>query len=199
MRRTLFVAFSGVIAVLMAVSPAAADTPLAHTGNVGPHRLIDTWSKPGMACHLSQVAFNWWMLDRISVRPPKMRGTRDHQPVAWRFFVERSPIGTEVAIPYDWKVTFRSPRQSAVAHVHTPARFSRMDTPITVPKPHAHGDVYAYRVKVRMIWYRANGTVQGRATHLVDLRRQTAINDPDGQVDDATFPAPCWTSRPPTQ
>jgi hypothetical protein len=190
MRKAWFVALSSVFVLLLAVGPAMADTPLSHSGKVGPHRLVDNWNKPGMNCRFAQVEPKWWMLDRISVRPPKMRGTRDNQRVAWRFFVERTPIGTGTAIPADWKVTYRSPRQFGTAHVHTPASFSRMGVPVEVPAAHAHGDTYAYRVKVRMLWYRANGALQGKATHIVDFTWQSPPDD--------VFTAPCFTSQPPS-
>lgn len=193
MRKASFVAIWTVFALLLAAGPAAADTPSSHSGNVGPHRLVDSWAKPGMTCRLAQVEPMWWMLDRISVRPPMVRGTRDDQRVAWRFIVQRSPIAgwpETVGRPYDWKVTYRSPRQFGTGHVHSPAKLSRMAVPVVVPGPHAHGDTYAYRVKVRMFWYRANGTLQGKATHLVDYTWQSPPDD--------AFVAPCFTSQPPT-
>jgi hypothetical protein len=196
MRKSLFLVLPSVLAVLMSASPVLADTPVTHTGNVGPHRLIDNTDRAGMTCRLEQVVEpepggggGWWMLDRISVRPPRMRGTRANQLVAWRFIVQRGKIGTGVGVPPEWKVTYRSPRQYATAGVHSPASFSRMKVPVRVPKPHAGGDSYAYRVKVKMFWYRANGTLQGTASHRVDYAREIPPDD--------VFAAPCITSRPP--
>ena len=201
MRRSLLVVLSGVVVLLTGASPAFADTEISDswTGDRGiaPHRLVDSSAKAGMTVHYSQTAFGtdeypgreWWTVDQISVRPPKMRGIRDHQLVAWRFIVERGKIGTGAWAPPDWKVTYRSPRQWSMAYVDYPAVFSKMSVPVAVPGAHSAGDSWAYRVKVKMLWYRRDGAIQATALHGVDYYRT--------HFSDYVFEAPVITSRSP--
>jgi hypothetical protein len=109
-----------------------------------------------------------------------MRGTRNNQLVAWRFIVERSGTG-----PWNFQVTYRSPNQWGTAHTDSPALFSRMSVPVNVPD----GDTFFYRVKVKMFWYRRDGSIQGTGVHRVDYNRSTPP--------DAAFEGPCSTSQPP--
>ena len=198
MKRLAMLVSVGAMALFVGVGPALADTAIRHTGKVGPHRLIDSMQKPGMTCVLAQSESptnenpggGWWTLKNISVRPPLMRGTRDYQRVAWRFIVERGFIGTGIPVDPEWKVTYRSPRQFGIAHVHVPADFTRMSVGVKVPGPHPGGDGYEYRVKVKMFWYRPNGSVQGKAVHAPDYHREIP-------PDDAFIHGSCITSRPP--
>jgi hypothetical protein len=94
-----------------------------------------------------------------------MRSISTSQVVGWRFIVQRSQDGGP------WQRTFRSPIQKALAHQDANASFTRMWVKVNVPPDGLSDEFitsYSYRVIVRMIWYRADGTQQGSARHLVD-------------------------------
>ncbi len=162
----------GVVMLLVAATPVAADTSMSHTGVVGPHRLVDTSSRPGMTCEMSQLPSGYWTMHAVSVRPPRMRGTRDGQRVAWRFTIQRSATG-----PWNWQTYYRSPLQYGTADVHTPAAFYGMSAWVS------GSGFYWHRVRVKMFWYRANGTLVGTAKHAVDYYREGATGN--------VYEAPC--------
>jgi len=178
MGKSRLAVISAVLVALVAAAPVAADTSIREVGTVGPHRLIDTIDRPGMACQMSQLPSGYWIMDGISVKPPRMRGTRDSQRVAWQFIVERSATG-----PWNWEVVYRSPRQNATADIHTRARFSKMSVEVS------GSEFYWYRVRVKMFWYGPAG-LEGKATHGVDYYREGATGN--------VYGAPCGydTSEP---
>ena len=199
MRRSLSVVLSGVVMLLVGASPVFADSEIrdSWSGEIAWHRLVDGPAKAGMTVHYGQTAFGteeqpgreWWTVDEISVRPPKMRGIRDNQLVAWRFIVERGKIGTGVWVPPDWKVTYRSPSQRSRAYADYPAVFSKMSVPVVVPGAHSGGDSWAYRVKVKMFWYRRDGTIQATALHGIDYFSTTSSDYVfEGQVSTSQSP-----------
>ena len=173
--RTLSVVLAGLVAMLIAASPVAADTELGHSGQVGQHSLRDTdVEHPGVACRSKTVASGprgyERLLKRIEVRPPRMRSVGSHQRVGWRFIVQRSP-DQQV-----WKTTYRSPVQRATAYSGVNASFASMDVAVAVPED-SYNDPF-YRVRVTMFWYGADGTVTGSAKHAVDFYGTTVDGDP---------------------
>jgi hypothetical protein len=169
------------IVAVMAVGPVAADTELGHKGTVGKHSLRDSARQGGIFCRyktLSESKNHYeGKLNRLVVRPPKMRAISGVQKVGWRFIVQRSN--------YDgpWKRTYRSPIQTAKAYSHTNASFTRMSVKVNVPRDGVDGEFdasYSYRVIVKMFWYRPNGTIRGSARHLVDYAHYVNYGGGDG-------------------
>jgi hypothetical protein len=178
--RSRRIAWSMVLASLiavMAVGPVAADTELGHKGTVGKHSLRDSSRQGGVFCYyktLSESKNHFeGKLNRLVVRPPKMRSISGVQKVGWRFIVQRSI--------YDgpWKRTYRSPIQRAKATSNTNASFSRMSVKVNVPADGLEAG-YSYRVIVKMFWYRPNGTIRGSARHLVDYAHYVNYGGDDG-------------------
>lgn len=172
MRRSLLIPVVTLLTVLITAAPVAADTPLKDKGVVGAHLLVDTPDRPGMTCQMTQLPSNYWIMDGISVRPPRVHGTRAGQRVAWRFAVERSATG-----PWDWRPIYQSRRQFGTASVHTPASFRRMSVDVS------GSGFYWFRVRVKMLWYAPDGTLEGKAVHAVDYYKEGASGN--------TYGAPC--------
>ena len=63
-----------------------------------------------------------------------------------------------------WTTTYRSPIQKATAYSDVKASFDSMSVPVRVPAD-SWDDPYIYRVRVKMFWYRSDGSVQGTAKH----------------------------------
>lgn len=156
MRRSLFMALVSLIAVLVGATPVLADSERGHTGKVGPHRLVDTASKPGITCY---YAASTELLTSIFIRAPKVRArdvteSRDRQKVGWRFRIQR------VRGPEDVKLIYRSPVMTARAYDNQPAPFQGV---YHMPS-YVSNDSASYDVAVTMFWYRS-GTVEGKAFH----------------------------------
>ncbi len=97
----------------LAASPAAALSPGETSGVVGWYKHVDTSDRPGAVCryetiHASDMGYEI-KLDRIGVRPPKMRAVNGSQNVGWRIVVWRLRSGFEPT------VVARSPIQKATA------------------------------------------------------------------------------------
>jgi hypothetical protein len=184
-------ALAGIIGV-MAVGPVAADTELGHTGQVGQHSLRDAdIYHPGATCRyktVSESSRHWeGLLKRIDVRPPRVRSVGSHQRVGWRFVVQRSYLYGEPV----WRTTYRSSVQTATAYSGANASFVVMSVPVSVPAD-SWDDPYIYRVRVKTIWYRSGGSVQGRASHGVDYYAQTVDGEPGGAEWDNCVGHPNW-------
>lgn len=151
------------VAALGATQPVFADTPLGHTGTVGVHSLTDTSSNPGAIAYYkynNSDGFGW--LKRLYVNPPNMRAVAgmSNQTVGWLFTVERKICG----IPGcgHWELRYTSSETTAVTDdAHSPS-WGQASVRVTVPCGHNCADAGAtYRVTVKMIWHRPNGSVQG--------------------------------------
>jgi hypothetical protein len=179
MRRSFLVPVISVLAVLIAAAPVAADSPLGHSGVVGGHALVDSQARAGMVCEMTELPSGYWIMDGISVRPPQILGTRDGQMVAWRFIVERSPVGL-----WNWSVIYQSRRQFGTASIHTPASFRRMSMNVRGT------DFYWFRVRVKMLWYAADGLLEGKAVHAVAYYAEGGTGN--------VYQGPCgyWLSQP---
>src|SRR5688572_15756315 len=124
-RRSLFTSAAfGIVALMLAVAPVAADTELGHTGKVGAHSLQDTYTNGAAKCTYRTTfeggSSHWWRLRRIDVRPPRMFAISGSQRVGWRFVVQRSQDQGP------WQVVYRSPVQKATASVKSRAAFESM-------------------------------------------------------------------------
>lgn len=103
------------------------------------------------------------LLRKIAVRPPVMPKPVGATSVGWRFVVERSLDGENGP----WRVISRSPLQRAAKS----ADFTPMRVWVTVPSdnntPNGQSSV-RYHVTLKMFWYRADGSVQAKDTHLMN-------------------------------
>ena len=170
-------ALMALLACVLAAGTVSADTELGHKGTVGPHSLKDTYSNGGARCTYVKTfeseTSKWWRVSWIKVRPPVMKAISTKQTVGWRFVVQRS----EDHGP--WETTYRSPIQKATAYSNSAAAFSAMRIKVIVPPPSSQfSNRHHYRVIVKMMWYRADGSQRGSARHLVDFYREKV----DGEV-----------------
>jgi hypothetical protein len=154
------------VCAALAVSPAAATSPGEVTGTVGEYQVVDTSDTPGAVCRyqtISQSDQGYQIkLQRIGVRPPRMRAVEGSQRVGWRVVVWRMRRG------HDAVVVARSPIQKATATKTRDAAFERIRVAIDAPE---RSDV-EYRAVVRMFWYHSDGTKQGTARAYVWSYRQ---------------------------
>ena len=106
------------------------------------------------------------LLKRIVLQPPTVAKVAGTKSVGWRFVVERS---LDRAAP-PWVVIYRSPRQRA----NSSAGFAPMRVAVNVPQedatPHGRSAIW-YRVTLKMFWYRADGSVQTKVSHLMNDMR----------------------------
>jgi hypothetical protein len=165
------------LVAIFAAGPVGADTELGHKGKIGAHSLRDTYTNGAAKCTYRTTfegsGSHWWRLRRIDVRPPRVFAISGSQKVGWRFVVQRSKDQGP------WQVAYRSQVQKATASVNSRAAFESMGSRVSVPPPSSQFDNHHFfRVVVKMIWYRADGSQQGSARHLVDFYREQL----DGEV-----------------
>lgn len=109
------------------------------------------------------------ILKRIDVNPPRLYALNSSTAkVGWRFIVERQR-NDQPARPAPWKQTYKSPLQTAQASSTTPAPFTTMGVKVKLPvladPEENRWDDVAYRVTLKLFWYRANGSIQQAVTH----------------------------------
>lgn len=199
LRRGTIPVLAALVVAVLAISPVLADEELAHTGTVGFHALRDAASAGGAICRYKRInpspgGYSYEAkLKWIDVRPPKVRAISGSQEVGWRFMVERvRQVANDT-----WVLRYTSPIQRDVTNVSTNAEFTLRGINVVLSTTSADDDPqYLYRVKVKMFWYRANGTVQGTATHLVSNYRQVWNNFPVTGTQTHTDEYPCdgWTA-----
>jgi peptidoglycan/xylan/chitin deacetylase (PgdA/CDA1 family) len=142
--------------LLAAAWPAAADTPVAHWGAVGAHRLVDTQKRPGAACRYDAVDRR---LRRVVARPPVVLARdrtsgEDRQLVGIRAVLQRGVPGAgwvTVAITDEVRRTATDAASPFTAWASFPAPGSGR-----------------FRVRWRMAWFGADGRRAGAAVHEVD-------------------------------
>ena len=204
--RFLLITISTLLLAFTAAMPVQADTPVDETGTTGFHALRDSPDKPGYTCHYKGMyppsggdRYDG-KLNRIGVRPPKVRAISGQQEVGWRFMVERMNVSE---LNTNWVVTYKSSIERDTTSSSRNALFSMRDVDVRLPADGFNGDTqYDYRVKVKMFWYTANGGVQGTSTHLADWYKEVLHNFPqqgggrDGTLTSFREPAPCrgWVS-----
>jgi hypothetical protein len=148
---------AALVALIVAASPAAAETPGPHSGNVGVHALIDTNQFPGVTCVFHTTPDD--LLHRIKVRAPivyaydRTTGT-DTEWVGWRFRIQTSTNGT------DW--TDAPGGVSSFVKVQATDQYNaQWSTRVyVVPQPPAG----SYRAVVNIRWYYPTAShVDGRS------------------------------------
>jgi hypothetical protein len=175
---------ASVVTLLLAISPVLADSDLQESWccglGIGQHHLVDSQSKPDVRCEKFQSdASNpkWWVMDVLSVRAPMVFGTTNDQAVGWRFIVLRQKAAFSGEPQWPVKVTYRSPIQTDIAQLDTPAAFHSMAVPVDTPD---NGRSYNYWVRVKMFWYLPSGDVQGWSLHQADFYREVLAGTNNG-------------------
>jgi hypothetical protein len=103
------------------------------------------------------------LLHRIAVRPPTIAKTVGTRSVGWRFIVDRSLDRENTP----WVVAYRSPLQRGSSSADlTPMRVN-VTVPADADTPNGQRFVW-YRVIIKLFWYRSDGSVQMKVTHLMD-------------------------------
>ena len=148
----------------LAVSqPVQADTVLNQTGKIGAWSITDTSTDPGaIGKYHYYRSDNLGYLTRLWVNPPTMRAVagKTNQTVGWLFMVERKICGLGGC--QNWKSDYNSPEQTAVTDDAHDAAFSQATVGVSVVCGHNCYDLGAiYRVTVKMIWHRPDGSQQG--------------------------------------
>jgi hypothetical protein len=157
----------GLLATLAFAQPAQAYVETGTTGTVGVHSLTDTSSSPGARCDYDYSPSNGWMLQHISVRPPRMKAVagQGNERVAWHFTIQRRVFDPDA---HPWKTQYTSPNYFTHTNSSTYASFSREGVDISPPFLPGGQSSAVYRVIVKLIWYRSNGDVLGTATERVE-------------------------------
>ena len=149
-----------VLALLGLATPAAADTPISHSGTYGRHFLADSAEYPDVRCHYDSNQ----NLDQVHVNDPfifAFSNDPDSLQVSWRFAVQ-ARVGAG-----PWHAVRSSPVQFGEAHTYRPADLSPMTVSVTADS------AARYRVIVKMAWYVGGKALNrvGGATHRADWYR----------------------------
>jgi hypothetical protein len=159
--------FVGLALVIVAPGVASADTVVSSYARHGDNSLSDTSDSPGATCKYQQGFGN--DLRSIKVQPPKVyardrSGGVDTQNVAWRVVIQRQDPAPNGA----WSTVYRGDPVSGTATAATPAAFSEQ----TIPYEITNDDPAPYRVLVKIIWHRFDGSGRmGTVTRRVDFYR----------------------------
>ena len=194
--RGLIIPLAIVAALLATVQPALAGRTLAHTGTVGQYSVTDTAARPGaigLYRYNAEDDFGW--LKRFYVNPPKMKAVAgmNSQKVGWLFNVQRKICGFGGC--GNWEVTYTSPVTTAITDdAHSPG-WGQASVRVRVPCGPGCADAGAsYRINLKMIWNRANGSVMGTAKHRIYFYSQQLDTGGSG-VSEGTAPdawSPDW-------
>ena len=128
-----------------------------------------------MRCHYNSNS----RLKSFIVRPPVVYAninSRLGQNVGWRVIIQRK------VYPGAWKTIFRSGQQHRTAATYVGAPAAPFVKRTLSPRlPHDAKPLFTdYRVMVQMFWYRPNGTIKGKAKHLVDYYRDDQLDETSG-------------------
>lgn len=150
-RRALAGAFvvASVTATIVAGPVAAYSPPTSDYGNT-------------VTCNYKALgngpSYNF-RLKKFVVTAPVLYAKKGHQTVGWRFVVTRSTTDP-------WEVTYRSPIQKATATTTTAAAFTTKSVGVTLPDVENISQVQ-YHVTLKLLWYRANGSVKSQTSYLM--------------------------------
>ena len=158
-RGGLVAGMAALIIAALSSGSTFADTPLAHTGQVGQHSLNDVHDTPGVTCnydanhHLASIHVN-----APNVFAYNKTGGVDHQKVGWRFLVQYWNDNIAGTSTY-----YKSSISKSNATDTYEAALVSKNVPLTLPD-----DMKPYTVVVKMYWYNADGSISGTATNRVD-------------------------------
>ena len=157
--------------------------------------MTDTSSNPGAIGRYRYYASDGYgYLNRFYVNPPNMRAVAGNssQTVGWQYMVERKLCG--LGSCGAWALRFTSVEFSAVTSDAHNASFSQASASVTVPCGHNCFDLGAsYRITVKMIWHRANGTVEGTVRNRIYWYGAQMTNGTSGVMEKVA-----WDSWSPT-
>ena len=158
---------------------------LAVGGPIAPPAAAHGYGSTGLCRFVATQAgtYGWTeaLLRRIAVTPPRLYAKRSGgQKVGWRFTVERSRNRSVTP----WRVTYRSPIQKANATRNRAANFNVMRVGVNVPTNVEDQNHVWYRVKVKMFWYRPNGTVASSESYVLTGYLMYVDGDPEGALDE---------------
>jgi hypothetical protein len=169
MRKVLTAVMAGAATLLIGVGPGLASDPPNYGSTVTcRYKTYEGTAFAGQA-----------KVRKIVVSPPRMFAKSGQQTVGWRFIVSRT-YGTEAA-----KTTYVSPIETAVASTTVAAAFATMSVAVSLPRVE-NLSWLEYRVTLRLIWYRGNGTVQSKITYPMPTYTMFYNGDPDRGY------ASCW-------
>jgi hypothetical protein len=163
-----FAVVAALVAVFVTSGLAWADTPISHSGTVGPHHLRDTNAKPGVKCRYQEGGGSGEeVLYQLVIKPPAVFAVddtvaRDAQHVGWRALIQRRNHGAA-----SFTTIAQSSVMTATAFEDVAAPFSSRTMAVTSK----FGS--DFRVRITMYWYATDGTtVTGQATNEVDWYRK---------------------------
>lgn len=164
--RTSIVVSATLLALVLAVQPVAASTPVSQTGKVGPYQIDDFQDTTrGANCVYKKTKTNGKnRLGEINVRPPKVHARdtgagNQSQWVGWRFIIQQ-----DKEFDGTYKSIFKSTFVKKKATETSIAAFTRRAwTAHSNPKGN-------YRVRVVLVWYKpgTSTTVQGKVVEQID-------------------------------
>src|SRR4051812_41688527 len=176
LRRVLPVVVA-ITAALMVGQPALGYVETKSTGTVGAHSLTDEHDLPGAAClYKPSPVADIYQLKHMYVNAPHVKAIdgAGTETVGWRFVIQRTRFGTVA----HWKRIHKSPIWKSSTDSTHDAEFDEEDAQVTVPHPYATGG-YAYRVVLKLFWFKANGTtVRGMTSDRVEWYAGNAYNNP---------------------
>jgi hypothetical protein len=147
------------IAALAIAQPTLAFTQTGTTGTTGAHSVPDTSSNTAAVCSYQYLSSeNVWKLKHIFVDAPYMKAVpgMGSEKVAWNFTVQRREGGFSGFGP--WHNRYTSPNFSAMTDSTQNAPLVQEGVRVTVPFAPGADAAAEYRVLMKMIWYKANGT-----------------------------------------
>ena len=163
MRRSRSIAVS-LLLVAAVTAPAAAATPIGHSGHVGAYAVVDTGAHPGARCRYDAGAGSFYL---ASIRGPivAMYGLRDElQEVGYRLLLQQHR-------PAGWRTVASGPMHTAhvekdVGNGVAPSRVVR--------DPARHPNDARYRGVLKLIWFsNDDGSAEGRLRLRIDHHRRS--------------------------
>ncbi len=146
------------VGVLAAPTPVAAYQVVSETGLLGPYTFSESVASPRARCGYGARIGDKHDLRWMRLGPPTVKASdrdsdkRDSRIAGWRFLIQRSTDLTT------WTTVARSPIQKARAYEDKAAAFSAMKVYYRATNP-----LKQFRALVVVYWYRADGTIEGRA------------------------------------
>ena len=170
-------AFAVALAAGLMVGTSVGVAADSETGQTGRHLYTDDADHPGATC-IYKGQNSPFHLRHINVRAPKVwwpdtnsTNTNQHGMTGWRAVVQQSP-GDDAP----WTTAYKSPLQKAIAYEDDPPYDLADKAPFTKRSFDFHYDKSKgtyFRVLVKAYWYRSNGSVLGKATHVVQNHQLT--------------------------
>jgi hypothetical protein len=159
--RAFAVVGTGFVLALASAQPTLGYTQLSVTGTVGPRSMTDNQTYTGAVCgYKFDTGQGAWKLRRIDVNSPQIKAAAGQgaEQVGWNFTVQRREGG--VVGNTTWQDRYTSPMVKATTDQTHNANFGAASAGVKVVVPFAYGtgNAASYRVLVKFVWYKVNGT-----------------------------------------